>query len=241
MHNIFTTGKDLNSKQVLKLSAAPDMALPDPPSGLVFGLVLSTAKDEHNGRRRVSFAGHTLPVEATVAAACLLQPEAGDLVLLCRTASLGGTTQLDVWWVLSVLQRGQPAALATLAVPEAESVLLQAPKLSLAASGRLHVATGNLAVQALKTSVDSESVQLVMGSGHLVARQLTRMVHAFHSLADTVTERCRTRVAVIDEINSTQAGTELVESKDAMMFKGSQVMVDAQQTVRIDGKHILMG
>jgi hypothetical protein len=220
---------------------APGNGLPAAQSGLVCGLILSAAGDAQTGLRRVSFAGQPLPGNATVAAACLLQPEPGDLVLLCRTPSPSDGAEPDRWWVLSVLQRGQPAALATLAVPGAEAVLLQAPKLNLAAPGRLQVSTGNLAVQALKTSLYSEAVQVVMGSGHVVARQLTRMVHVFHSVADIVTERCRTRVAVVDEVNSTQAGTELVESKDAMLLKGGQVMVDAKKTVRIDGKHILMG
>lgn len=209
---------------------------------MVCGLVLSPAAgDTQTALRRVSLAGQALPSDATVAAACLLQPEPGDLVLLCRTPSPGDGAEPDRWWVLSVLQRGRPDTPATLAVPGAEAVQLQAPKLSLVAPARLQVTAGDIVVQALKTSLNSEVVQVVMSSGHVVARQLTRMAHVFHSLADTVTERCRTRVAVVDEVNSTQAGTELVESKDAMLLKGGQVMVDAKKTVRIEAEHILMG
>jgi hypothetical protein len=226
----------------LEAVAASGSDLPAGQSGWVCGLVLSPAAGSPpTVARRVALAGQALPCDATVAAACLLQPEAGDLVLLCRTPSMERGVELERWWVLSVLQRGQPAALATLAVAGADAVSLQAPELSLAAPGRLHVATGELAVQALKTNVDSERVQVVMSTGHVVARQLTRISHVFHALADSVTELCRTRVAVVDEVNSTQAGTELLQSKDAMLLKGGQVMVDAQKTVRVDGEHILMG
>jgi hypothetical protein len=216
--------------------------LPAAPSGgLVCGLVLSAAGDAQTGLQRVSFAGQPLPSDATVAAACLLQPEPGDWVLLCRTPSPGAGAESERWWVLSVLQRGQPAAQATLAVLGADAVVLKAPKLSLAAQNSLHVAAGDIAVQAHKTSVNSATVEVVMATGRVVARQLTRMATVFHSLADTVTEHCRTRVVVVDEVNSTQAGIELVESQDAMLLKGGQVMVDAKKTVRVDGKHILMG
>lgn len=238
--NFGSVGKYLMPK--LDVHKVPANPLPAPQQGMVCGLVLSSAAGEIPGmHRRVSFAGQALPCNATVASACLLQPEPGDLVLLCRTPSPGAGGEPDRWWLLSVLQRGQPEALATLSVPGADEIVLKAPKLSLATPGCLHVAAGDVAVRALKTSVHSESVQVVMATGHVVARQLTRMAHAFHSLADTVTEHCRTRVTVVDEVNSTQAGTELVESKDAMLLKGGQVMVDAEKTVRIDGKHILMG
>lgn len=237
-----TACEKIESGTSLELSRPLDNCLPAPQTGMVCGLVLSPAAGETpTAHRRVSFAGQTLPCDATVAAACLLQPEPGDLVLLCRTPSLGAGAEHDRWWLLSVLQRGQPTAQATLAVPGADALLLKAPKLSLAAQGRLLVTAGDLAVQTHKASLHSSAVQVVMDSGHVVARQLTRMAHVFHSLADTVTEHCRTRVAVVDEVNSTQAGTELVESKDAMLLKGGQVMVDAKKTVRIDGKHILMG
>lgn len=190
-------------------------------SGLLYGIVLSSAAAQNANPTmlRVSLACKTLPVDAGIAAACLLQPEVGDLVLLCKTQQLSDGAQDNKWWILSVLQRGQPAAPAMLSVPGADAVSLQAPQLSLCTE-RLHVRA---------TTV------------HVVARQLTRLVNVFHAIGNTVTEQCRTKTLMVEEVNSTQSGTELRESKDVMMLKGSQLMLDAQQTVRIDGKHILMG
>lgn len=190
-------------------------------SGMLCGIVLSTTT-AHNKKPtplRVSLACEALPVEACVAAACLLQPEPGDQVLLYRAQQLGEATQPDKWWILSVLQRGQPATTARLSVPGANAVTLQAPQLSL----------------------HTERLQLLATTAHVVARQLTRVVRAFHAMGDIVTEQCRTKVVVVEEVNSTQAGTELLESKDAMLLKGEQVMLDAKKTMRLDGQHILMG
>lgn len=190
-------------------------------SSMLCGLVLSSAAahNTNSSPLRISLACQALPVEALVAAACLLQPEPGDQVLLYRAQQLGDAAQPDKWWVLSVLQRGQPAATARLSVAGANAVTLQAPQLSL----------------------HTEQFQLLATTAHVVARQLTRMVRAFHAMGDIVTEQCRTKVVVVDEVNSTQAGTELLESKDAMLIKGEQVMLDAKQTMRLDGQHILMG
>jgi hypothetical protein len=198
---------------------------PTAPQTMLCGLVLSspaaasTPLDASPTRLRVSLAGQPQPVDACVAAACLLQPETGDQVLLYPVAQSGQAGQRYEWWVLSVLQRGQPTTPAKLSVPGAKAVTLQAPQLSLR----------------------TERLQLLATTAHVVARQLTRVARVFHAVGDIVTETCRTKSVVVTELNSTQAGTELLESKDALMLQGAQVMLDAQNTVRIDGKHILMG
>ena len=212
-------------------------------NGIFSGVILSPSRFDGMTTLDISVSvkGHFLPVIAKVAAACLLRPETGDLVLLCHAPDPERPPQSVNWWVLSVLQRGRPDSPATLAVPGAELVSLEAPKLGLTASCRLNVTAGDVTVSTLKTTLHTGSLQVVASTAHLVARQLTRMVQVFNSLADTITEHCRTRVAVVDEINSTQSGSELIESKDVMLLKSGQVMLDAKQTVRIDGKHILMG
>jgi hypothetical protein len=192
---------------------------PTAVSGILCGMVLSSTQDMNPATLRVSLACEALPVEAFVAAACLLQPELGDQVLLYRAQQMGDLAQANTWWILSVLQRGQPATAAKLSVPGAEAVTLQAPQLSL----------------------HTERLQVLATTAHVVARQLTRVARVFHAMGDIVTEQCRTKAVMVAELNSTQAGTELLESKDALLLKGAQVMLDAQHTVRIDGEHILMG
>ena len=189
--------------------------------GMVCGLVLTSATTHHASPTmlRVSLAGQSLPVDAYVAAACLLQPETGDQVLLYPVQHLDQAALTGKWWILSVLLRGQPTSTAKLSVPGAEAVTLQAPQLSLHA----------------------ERLQVLATTAHVVARQLTRVARVFHAMGDIVTEQCRTKAVMVAELNSTQAGTELLESKDALLLKGAQVMLDAQHTVRIDGEHILMG
>ncbi|WP_397412805.1 DUF3540 domain-containing protein [Polaromonas sp.] len=212
-------------------------------NGIFSGVVLSISPVDNKTMLGLSISvkGHFLPVIAKVAAACLLRPETGDLVLLCHMPDQERPSQTENWWVLSVLQRALPASPATLAVPGAKLVSLDAPELGLAASGRLNVTAGDVTVNTLKTTLHTGSLKVVASTAHIVARQLTRMVQVFHSLADTITEHCRTRVAVVDEVNSTQSGSELIESKDVMLLKGGQVLLDAKKSVRIDGEHILMG
>lgn len=212
-------------------------------NGIYCGVILSTSPSDNKTSidLSVSVKGHFLPVSAKIAAACLLRPETGDLVLLCRPLVQDHPPEPVHWWVLSVLQRAQPASTATLSVAGAELVSLQAPNLGFATSGHISVEAGEIKVSSLTAALNTGSLQVVASTAHIVARQLTRLVHVFHSLADTITEHCRTRVVVVDEINSTRAGSELVESKELMHLKGGQVMLDAKQTVRIDGNHILMG
>lgn len=212
-------------------------------NGIFSGVILSASAPDNKTELglSVSVKGHFLPVIAKVAAACLLRPETGDLVLLCHAPDPERPPQTGSWWVLSVLQRGLPESPATLVIPGAQLVSLQAPELELAASGRLNVTAGDVKVNTLKATLHTGSLQVVASTAHIVARQLTRMVQVLHSLADTITEHCRTRVAMVDEVNSTRSGSELIESKDVMLLKSGQVLLDAEKSVRIDGEHILMG
>ena len=176
----------VTTSQAMEATALAHMA-PTVAGGLLCGMVLSSTTAQNTNPRalRVSLACEVLPVEAFVAAACLLQPEPGDHVLLYRAQQPGDVAQPNQWWILSVLQRGQPSTTALLSVPGAEAVTLQAPQLSLR----------------------TERLQLLATTAHVVARQLTRMVRAFHAMGDIVTEQCRTKLVVVDEVNSTQAGT----------------------------------
>ncbi|WP_341923358.1 DUF3540 domain-containing protein [Polaromonas sp. YR568] len=213
------------------------------PGDLACAVVLSplTESSSANGVVRVLIAGQTWPVVADLASACLLRPESGDLVLLWGRQRKEYDGFVAEWWVLSVLQRGRPDASATLAVPGAAELSLQAPSLCLAVTGRFGVTAGEVEVATARATLHTGMLQLVASSVNVVAKRLTRVVTVLHSIADTVSEHCRNRVAVVDEIDSTQAGTALMESTEATMLKGSQVLVDAKKTVRVDGEHILMG
>ena len=120
-------------------------------------------------------------------------------------------------------------------------MMLGAPTLHLSAQRQVSVTAGEIAVDAARATLHAGALRLVAAAADVVAQRLTRIAGAFHAVADTVTGHCRTRVSVVDEIDSAGAGVALMESKEAMMLKGAQVLVDAKQTMRVDGEHILMG
>ena len=76
---------------------------------------------------------------------------------------------------------------------------------------------------------------------HVIAQRMTRVVGMFKAMADSVVLQSRVRVAVIDELDSVRAGVVNTQAREVMQFKGEQVLLDAKETMRLDGKHILMG
>ena len=84
-------------------------------------------------------------------------------------------------------------------------------------------------------------IQAAASVAAFVAHRLTSIARVFHSVVGSSTEHCRTKVSVVDEVNITRAATNLSESSGLTMHKSGQMMIEAVETVIVDGEHILMG
>lgn len=206
------------------------------------GVVLSRVDGQGDAMPilRIALPDHPLPCAAAIAASCLLQPEAGDRVLLCHAPDFAAG-EAPAWWILAVLQRGQSAAPAVLRVHGAAELCLQAPSLALLAEQRLAVRAEEFELTTMRGRVQAGVMQLVASVADVVAQRLTRMAETFHSVSKSVSEQCRTRVTTVEEVDSTTAGIVRLESREVMRLKSGQVLVDATETIRIDGEQILMG
>ena len=195
-----------------------------------------------SGILRVAIASEKLPILASVASSCLLSPRAGDLVVVCKSISSDSQDENSpLAWIISVLKREDPNSCAVLSVPDVEEVWLQANHLKLVADSRLELGAQTLEVQASRAIYRGNSVQILASTVSVVARKLSRVAQAMHSFAQSISEHSRTKVVVVDDVHSLKAGTQVIESNEAMMLKGEQVIIDAKKTVKIDGDHILMG
>jgi len=209
---------------------------------MLYGVVLSRVEGQVEGAPmvRIALPGHSLPCTAAISASCLLQPEAGDRVLLCRGPDISGE-DAHVWWILAVLQRGQAGAMAVLQVAGAAELRLQAPSLGLLAEQSLVMRTKEFELTTVRGHVQAGVMQLVASVADVVAQRLTRVAGAFHAVSKSVSEQCRVRATIVEEVDSTKAGVIRLESQQVMRLKSQQVLIDATETMRIDGEQILMG
>lgn len=185
--------------------------------------------------------GQAQALEAFVAASCLLRPEIGDVVLICPAAlDAAGRNTAGGWWMLAVLRRAQEG-LATLQVPGADAVALRAASLQLQGDERLTLHSADLSVDAQRASLRSGLLQLTAGTVGAVAKQLTLVADKLDTLARDVLLRCRNRVSKIDEVDALQSGQLSIQVEETLIAEGAQVVINARDNVRIDGKRILMG
>lgn len=225
--------------------APPAIPANSDPSSLAMarcGVVLSCVDGhaEDSLMLRIAVPDRPLPCTAALAASCLLQPEAGDRVLLGETPGFS-TGEAPVLWILAVLQRGRQASPAVLRVAGAAELRLQAPSLALLAGQRLLVRADEFELTTLRGRVQAGVMQLVASVADVVAQRMTRLAGTFQAVSQSVSEQCRTRVTTVDEVDSTTAGIVRLESREVMRLKSEQVLIDAKETMRIDGKQILMG
>ncbi len=151
------------------------------------------------------------------AAACLLLPMPGDRVLVAGGGGDG--------YILSVLERGCSAA-ADLSVPGAEALRLHAPA--------LEVHAPELLLQVQHTTLAGRTLSAVLSAVEAVAGTV-------RLCADKLVSQAGTSLRVVDAIDSTVAGSVLVQVHQTYALQSEQAVIAASGEVRLDGKQISMG
>lgn len=186
---------------------------------------LAQVRTVQAGRMCLGWPAEGRIVVARAADGLLLQPVAGDVVLV---AQIG-----DEWRVLMVLDRNPVAGPAVLSVPHVESLRVEAPRLS------LH--SHDLDVRAQRTTASLGVVRLSAQALRMAAQRVAVWADSLHTWARAVALRADMRVARIDGADVLHADKMLTEVDDLARLNGGQVQVGARENVLIDGKRISLG
>lgn len=201
------------------------------------GLIQARVVDAGEDICRV--AGPAGSFTARRAASCLLQPAAGDTVLLAET--VGGL------WVLAVLVRGDsPAVLplpadCTVKVAQGSLKLAVQDELTLAAGRQLSAVAPEVSVQAGRASLALGALQLAAG---LVEATVDR-VKTCAGYLETVAERVRLKAVSVhrevEDLEHLQAGQLFYSIKNVLNLRGKHTVMSAESEVRIDGERVHLG
>lgn len=159
------------------------------------------------------------------AASCLLVPGAGDRVL---TADLGGEN-----YILAVLDRGAASAPAEIAVADAGSLLIQAPRLTLRAEDAQLDATTLKAAGRRLTVLYDEAAATV--------GRLTAVATLVHSVIDRLLQQARSVTRTVDGVETVKATHMVLEATETVVVKGRQSFVGAEEDAVIRGKRVNLG
>lgn len=203
------------------------------PSGLIQARVVDAGEDI------CRLAGSSGSFTARRAASCLLQPAAGDTVLL---AEAGGSL-----WVLAVLVRGDsPAVLplpadSTLKVSQGGLKIAVQEELTLAAGKQLSAVAPEVSVQAARAGFSLGVLQLAAGLVDAAVDQVKTVA----TLLDTAAERVRLKAGSthrqVQDLEHVQAGQLNVAVKTVLNLRGKHTVMSAESEVRLDGERIHLG
>lgn len=165
------------------------------------------------------------------AASCLLAPQLNDVVLLSLIEGQ--------WWITAVLVAASHER-AVLRVQGVRELALQAPVLGLQAQVSCHVDSPLLDLDTRQLEVKAHTTRLSVSILQVVARTLTLMAQRVNSFSDQLTSSCRVRTIQVEEVDSL-AVRHAVTTAETSSLQAGQVLVNARETVRVDGERIMMG
>jgi hypothetical protein len=204
-----------------------------PASGLIQARVVDAGEDI------CRLSGVAGGFTARRAASCLLQPAAGDTVLVAEVA--------DSLWVLAVLVRGDsPAVLplpadSTLKVAQGGLKIAVQEELTLAAGRLLSAVAPEMTVQAARAGFSLGVLQLAAGLVDAAVDQVKTVA----ALLDTVAERVRLKAGSshrqVQDLEHLQAGQLNYAVKTVLNLRGKHAVMSAESEVRLDGERIHLG
>ena len=181
------------------------------------------------------------PLEARRSINCLLEPRAGDMVLVSRD-TFGRS------YVLAILERedGETASLVF-----GGDVEVKAPhgRLSLAAREGIHLVSGeDISLVSPDVSVHSmrgeANIQHFSFFGTLLQGQVDAIklvAGTFDSVLERFSQKVKRCYRVVEELDQLRAGSMSYLAKKLLSLRGGYSVITAKKDVRIEGEHILMG
>ncbi len=205
-----------------------NLAAVEPGSSGQEGLMQARVKMLEDGDCWV-MAGHEL-VRARRAAACLLAPEPGDLVLV-HAGDQGA-------FVLSVLLRATDGPVV---LDAPQGMRLRAPTIDLDAAGRLSAASprlwaglGRADVAVRELAAAGESVAAVCDAGRFKLGALSR-------LADRLWSRAKESFRFVEGLDHAAAGRLRRLARETLSLSGKRARIQAEKSVDVNADQIRLG
>lgn len=188
--------------------------------------VVRTAEGERRARRAVS---------------CLVEPEAGDLVLVAAVEGAGA-------WVLAVLEREAGAATRIvsdgdmeLRVDRGRFSVVSREGVDLATAGDMNLAATTLDLHADEARVATGALSYL---GATVKAEVERVkVFAVHcdQMFERLSQRVRRSYRTVSELDQLRAEQIDYAAKENLSLRGENTLVTAKELVKVDGEQIHLG
>jgi hypothetical protein len=173
------------------------------------------------------------PEAARRAASCLLEPAAGDDVLIALARGEN--------YILAILGRtGSAAASLSVDVPS-EQLVLRGGDITVSGQRELRLEASMLAARARSFTVVSEAMSFV---GQIMTQALDRFRSSARSVeivsTDIATKSVR-RTSLIEESDVLQAGTLVQTIATAAVTSTQSAVIAAEQDLRLDAERVTVG
>lgn len=169
---------------------------------------------------------------ARSAASCLLAPQPGDIALLMLVQGQ--------WWITAILH-SPSIACSVLQVPGAQQLTISAPEVTLQAGQACRIQSDLFELETQQLDVRSTSARLTISALQLAARCLTAMAQRLHLMSEHIDTTSRTRTTRVEEVDHLSARHITSTADETHTQKTGQMLINARDTVRVDGDRILMG
>lgn len=207
---------------------------------LVIGTLLHGSEPEKDAAPSYLVTLGASVQRCTLAVSCLVKPQTGDRVLVCRQGPEGS--------LLAILERpqGQERVLSfpgdlRLEVPRGEASLACAGDLRLTSARSLKLTAAELALTANETSLASAAVTLVANQVKASARVLSLFGDRVETVAQTLLQRLTRSIRLVEETDTLSAGELLHTVKRTLSLRARHALISAENDVKIDGERIHMG
>lgn len=218
--------------QIAMSQTRPVLSATNDGAPLAPGAVLRARVIEGAADGRVRVAAGDLEMWARRAFSCLVEPAAGDLVLLAQAEGEAH--------ILAVLDRLFPSA-ATLSAPGVERLTLAAPHLALTGETIALAAARDLTLDSRTLGLRAHAVSLVGRLVTLVADHLRTTAKRREVVADQIAVQAQSRITLVRETDVLEAGTVMQTVAGITSTTAAIAVLVAKEDVRFDGKRVTVG
>ncbi|WP_437535382.1 DUF3540 domain-containing protein [Sorangium sp. So ce726] len=179
-------------------------------------------------------------VEARRAVSCMVEPAAGDVVLVSVLPEHGA-------YILAVLERQGSDLCVVLdgdlhiKLPRGRFVLGAAEGVTLASGKEVGVVAGELKVNARRGSLLVESLSYIGTAVQAEIEKAKVKAAAFDASFERVTQRLKRVYRFVEELEQLRAERVDYVAKKNMSLRGENTLVTAEELVKLDGAQIHLG
>lgn len=226
-------GAEPSRSNIESLLAAPEVRL-------TFG-----AMDRREGSTLLVRVGGDL-VHARRAKGCLLEPQAGDTVLVARSSSSLGD---DACYVLSVLV-GQSVENESVIAVDGDLTLRSTTGrvaivgnegVSVTSGGEIAVNAPTLTARTMSATVFADTLSFIGRTVDAHVDRIKVLGQSLETAIDHVSSRVKHSFRIVDEIERVKAKELHVNVEATLNLHGKNTLMTAEKLVKIDGEQISLG